>query len=485
MRSIWVLLLTVLVSCVACLGCGQKAAVEEQAPGAPVPSREETAPQEAPPSPEPMSDAPSEQAPAAERYVPTMVAEPEVAVLAEEGAGKLLRVGELLVCVMEGTPSEMGYQHGRLLADHVRSAMTERYMAKTLYGRGYTKEYVYEQSARMEKHFPPEYIEEMKGLVEGLQAAGVQDITYEDIRTGVCVAELQHYSPGEPPGCSNFAVFGRWTTDGRLLHGRNLDWSIKGQAQDDAVVLVWRPKNGIPFMMVGWAGSIGSVSGMNAKGITIGEMTSGTPDSTFDGMPLFVIMRRILEKASTLEEAVAIMQQGPRTTGWNFVIGDAQIPDARALEVDAKTCEVFAPMDPKEGSDTGHMSLPDAVRRTNHPCGGEQLKKVAMGYATRTNIPIPDWEAAKPLVLQWLQSNDSWARYTWLGKQIQAMPGRIDVQQALELLSNGPVFCDATLHSWVFDPKNQTAYVSNAGVDPVETASRRPYYQIDLKEWFQ
>jgi len=61
----------------------------------------------------------------------------------------------------------------------------------------------------------------------------------------------------------------------------------------------------------------------------------------------------------------------------------------------------------------------------------------------------------------------------------------MDVPEALQLLCNGPVLNDATLHSWVFDPKNAAAYVANAGNNPPVTAAKRAYTRIDLREWLR
>lgn len=421
-------------------------------------------------------------APAQEELTtPAIIEKPETKLLDQEGAAKLYQVGEHLVCVMEGSPAEMGFQHGRLLAKSIRQMIKEGYILKALYDRGYTDEYILAQSARMEKHFPPEYIEEMQGIVKGVRAAGIDDVRYEDIRTAVTNAELSHHGPDAPPGCSNFAAWGKWTTDGRLLHGRNLDWNIDRGAQDGAAILVWRPKGGRPFMMVGWTGSIGSVSGMNADGITFGEMTSSSSDETFDGLPLMLMMRRVLEKARTLDEAVQIVRNSAPTTGWNFILGDGKIPDARALERDAAGCEVYAPMDPNEGEQTGHWAMEDAVRRTNHPIGLEKLKKLAARLAQRQGIPIPEIQDAIPL----LKQQNSWHRYDWLGRQIQARPAGMDVPQALQLLANGPVKAGSTLHSWVFDPKNKAAYVAIAGSNPPAPAWSRSYTRIDLAQWFK
>ncbi|HDP36052.1 MAG TPA: hypothetical protein ENN29_13190, partial [Candidatus Hydrogenedentes bacterium] len=199
-----------------------------------------------------------------------IIESPEVTLVDEEGAGKLYRVGEHPVLVMEGTPEEMGYQHGRLLAAHIHNVLTQGYTPKALWDRGYSREYVMAQSERMDKFFPEAIREELRGLVRGLHAAGYTDLAYEDVRIGITQAEILHFPPDGPPACSNFACWGKWTTDGRLLHGRNLDWNIKGDLQDDHAILIWRPKGGIPFMMVGWAGGLGSVSGMSSEGITIG-----------------------------------------------------------------------------------------------------------------------------------------------------------------------------------------------------------------------
>ncbi|MBP8130983.1 MAG: hypothetical protein KA184_15500 [Candidatus Hydrogenedentes bacterium] len=416
-------------------------------------------------------------------YTPQIIDQPESALLDTEGAGQLYRVGEHFVCVMEGTPAEMGFQQGRLLAPRIHHVIKEGYMQKTLWDQGYTREYVMMQSERMEKRFPPEYVEEMQGMVNGLRAAGVDDITYEEVRLGVTQAEILHYEPDAPPGCSNFAVWGKWTTDGRLLHGRNLDWNIGADAQDDAVILVWRPAGGTPFMMIGWAGGIGSVSGMNAKGITIGEMTLPSPNGTFDGLPLFLTMRRVLEKASNVEEAVAIIRDAPHTRGWNYIIGDGAAPDGRAMEVDAKGADVYAPLDPREGPETQHESLEDAVRRTNHPVGKDRLMELALTMGPEHGINVKTWDELT-LLFPLVKSINTFARYDWLGQQIKARPGAIDVPQALELLCNGPVFNDGTLHSWVFDPRAKAAYVANAGNNPPSTATRRPFTRIDFSPWF-
>jgi hypothetical protein len=170
--------------------------------------------------PEPESPAPTPEPLA---YQPVIL-EPEAAeLLDQEGSGKLYQAGELLVCVLEGTHREMGFQHGRLLAGKIQHITKEGYLQRAVFDNGYTLAYAVEQSTRMARHFPPEYLDELHGILDGLTAAGVSGVTYEELLIAACVAELLHHAPNSPPACSNFAVFGQWTPDGRLLHGRNLD----------------------------------------------------------------------------------------------------------------------------------------------------------------------------------------------------------------------------------------------------------------------
>ncbi len=99
-------------------------------------------------------------------------------------------------------------------------------------------------------------------------------------------------------------------------------------------------------------------------------------------------------------------------------------------------------------------------------------------------LPIQTMDQLQAILPLFKQQN-TYARYVWLGKQIEAHPKSIDVNIALQLLSNGPVFQGDTHHSCVFDPKNQTVYVAVAGNNPPLTATRCPYTCIHLDRWFQ
>jgi len=178
------------------------------------------------------------------------------------------------------------------------------------------------------------------------------------------------------------------------------------------------------------------------------------------------------------------MENCKRTTGWNFVVGDGKIPDARALETDAKYCTAFAPMDPKETERTGHWGMEDMVRRTNHPVGMDQLLRLGIAMGEEFGLTVTS-ETDVETLLPLLKSQDSWKRYECLSREIEKQPGNVDVRQAIQLLATPPVYNSDTLHSMVFDPKNSALYVANAGNNPPVTATDRPYTRIDLSTWFK
>ena len=57
----------------------------------------------------------------------------------------------------------------------------------------------------------------------------------------------------------------------------------------------------------------------------------GRGEGDWDGMPMAFLMRDGLEKANSLDEALAIFRDTPRTCEYYYVISDGKIPDARGL----------------------------------------------------------------------------------------------------------------------------------------------------------
>ena len=91
-------------------------------------------------------------------------------------------------------------------------------------------------------------------------------------------------------------------------------------------------------------------------------------------------LKNTLANARSLDEAVALMTAAPFGGGYNFLVADAKIPDARAIEMDAKTVYIGGWDGPAEsnryiykGRDYAYAPKEGLLTRTNHPLSAELI----------------------------------------------------------------------------------------------------------------
>ncbi len=338
--------------------------------------------------------------------------------------GRLLIRNGQRVALLQGTPLEIGYQHGKLLAKEARrTADSVLYVAglyHTLTKRTWFLDVLRGAYTRLEPHVPREYLDEMQGLANG------SGLTPEEVRLANMFPELFH--------CSGFALFGKATAGGKLLHGRVLDYMTELGFQREAVVFIVKKRDAIPFANIGYAGFIGSVSGMNAEQVAFGEM-GGRGEGQWDGTPMAILMRMGLERAKTLADAVALFRDTRRTCEYYYVISDGKGPSAIGVGATPEAIEFVQP-------GAAHPKLP---------------------------TPLDD------AVL--LSAGD---RYQHLVEGVKAKYGRLDVQAALDLMKR-PVAMRSNLHNVLFVPQDLEFHVANArGASP---ACDQPYARHSLREW--
>ena len=208
--------------------------------------------------------------------------------------------------------------------------------------------------AQQKKYVPGRFFEEMKGIADG---AGVDE---KDIIVANFIPELFH--------CCGFALSGKATKDGTLYHGRILDYGCDWKLQEHAVLTVAEPEGKIPFVNVTYAGFIGSVTGMNAEKISIGEM-GGRGLGHWDGMPMAFLVRMVLEEAMTLDEAIAVFHDHPRTCEYYFVVADGKTGKGVGMEASWNAFSVVA-------MGESNPKLPEAVKRRRAALGGRPLQGV-------------------------------------------------------------------------------------------------------------
>jgi hypothetical protein len=343
------------------------------------------------------------------------------------GQGWLETIDGQRVLHVSGSHYEMGYQHGVLLKESIRQNLHNLVQVKgdmTLVELGPLRlkpRQAIETILQVQKRFVPEkYFEELRGLADG---AGVP---LADVQVANFIPEMFH--------CSGFAVMNSATRDGTLYHGRVLDYATDWGLQEHALVLVAQPKDGIPFVNVTYSGFIGSVSGMNARQVSIGEMGGGGLGH-WEGMPMSFLVREVLERAGDLDAAVAIFRDHPRTCQYFYVIADAKTNRAVGMEASWNVFDVIEP-------GQAHPLLPTAIKDAVVLSAGD--------------------------------------RYEQLARRVQDGHGKLTAEAAIRLMDR-PVAMKSNLHNVLFEPKTTRFWVAHAGPDG-QPAAERTYHKFELAE---
>jgi hypothetical protein len=190
-------------------------------------------------------------------------------------------------------------------------------------------------------------------------------------------------------------------------------------------------------LTISWLGdpstALGSVTAMNDQKLAIGEM-GGRGEGHWDGKPMAQLVREVMEKAGTLEEAVELMRRGPRTCEYYYVVSDGK--SRRAVGI-AATPARFETVWPGEK----HELLPEAVQDAVLLSAGDRYKKLV--------------------------------------ERVRGKYGAIDDEAARELMDR-PVCMESNIHSVLFAPETLDFWVANA--DSKSPASHTRYTHYNLGE---
>jgi hypothetical protein len=250
---------------------------------------------------------------------------------------------------LEGSPAEIGFQHGSLLAAEILDCHRAISLGLTHDSRPYE---FYRDAA--EKIFWPhvevEYREEIEGMAEGVRSRGVK-LDLWDLVVMNASLELPYYtnqleknaSKGKTSvvaeRCSAFVATGSYTKDGHIVIGHNC-WSDYLSGGYWNVVFDIHPANGERFIMDGLPGLIqsGDDFGVNSAGLVITETTI-SQFSGFDtnGIPEFVRARKAMQYAKSIDEFAAIMKEG-NNGGYanNWLVADTKTDEIASLELGLK-----------------------------------------------------------------------------------------------------------------------------------------------------
>ena len=253
---------------------------------------------------------------------------------------------------LEGSPTNIGYQHGYLLSTEIDTAI----QSVSYYLDHETKrDWNFYRTCAKNFLWPkldPEYKDEIKGIAEGLQAKGLHYDSL-DITAYNGMMELAFYyvpqlmdkiKPGSgdnkaPGNCSAFIATGSFTKDGKIVIGHN-NWTeyIFGQYWNVIADIV--PEKGNHILMDCMPGFIHSGDDflITANGILITETTI-TQFKGFDStaIPEFARARKAAQYSNSIDDAVKIFttdNNGGYANDW--LIGDTKTNEVAKLELGLK-----------------------------------------------------------------------------------------------------------------------------------------------------
>jgi len=365
--------------------------------------------------------------------------------------GEILEKEGLRILRLEGSPYEMGYQHGKALSKEIRWLHSN---LKHLFAHyeGILGKFAFPifrfASKILEKNIPKEFREEMRGISEGAE------VDYNSVRLMSLTEELgkvfySYLKPFIPFKCSCFVV----KNGEEIIWGRNLDYLFYETLPVLNILFVFFPQKGMPFISVGWPGIIGVPTGMR-RDLSLILLSSSTKSRVFKGVPQEALTRQVIQYSQNLEDGIKEILSLPATVGQNLVLVSKN--DAKVIEVSPTKKAV------RSLNSNGYLAV------TNH----FQIKEME-GEQVPPNPPrkasIPD-----ELLSLFFTLEGSKKRAEKMKMALQN--NHIDIKKAMEILDSvsGP----GTVQSVVCIPQKEEFWVAKRGQPPV-TKGEWIHFQID------
>ncbi|MFH2066121.1 MAG: C45 family autoproteolytic acyltransferase/hydrolase [Pseudomonadota bacterium] len=388
-------------------------------------------------------------------------------------ARKEIRDGNILL-FLKGTPYEMGFQHGWLLKREIAQGVVPIFanpldampeyrdlpgFIKSLMMK-YLEISVY---AVIEKHTPRPYIEELMGIADG---AGMD---YKTIFIANFLSDLKMAKVPEvigkktkmlqiTPECSDFAASGPATETGKLIIGRNTDYTGQGRWMANQTIFYYQPSGQHAYVKVSTAGMLKCNSAMNEAGMVVGGHFMAFSGGTLVGWSFTIFENEIMRKTTSIKEAVDLLKQNPRGGAFGLMVSDGKTGEAVVVEATAE--------------DIGIRKMQEhTIRITNFA----------------TTQPFLE----KDILLKYnIQTRDIVCRYERLGELIRTHYGNITPETAAAFMGDhvdrtvmrerpvGTVVGNIiNVTSVVFQPSDLLFWVAT-GQEP---ACNNPFYGYNLK----
>lgn len=227
---------------------------------------------------------------------------------AKHGRGELRSHGPVPVVTLEGTPAEIGEQVGVLVLKPAEGLLKQAAAMLAAHGLKNLVPLLMKTGNGMTPPFPADHLAELEAAAK--HSGWPRDL----LVLATTVPDLRKLT-----ACSALIVAAEKSKTGGPLLARNLDTTPSLSLHEYAFVAAYRPAGKRAFAAVGYPGSVGCYSGMNAAGLAVAD---GSAKLDVEGVPYTLALRRVLEECGTADEAERLVRSLKRTTMQNLAVCD-------------------------------------------------------------------------------------------------------------------------------------------------------------------
>jgi len=283
--------------------------------------------------------------------------------------------GNINVVWLQGTPYEMGYQHGELLRDEIASLGDTTLGILRFAGRGLAL-----ANVSKGRSFPYA-AEECRGMADAIGDIGMtyeacMVLAYGDVYQDAFGYTLPQVLLWE--GCSQFVATNEASRDGYLYHGSTVDSGTPiDYIMNNPVVFVRQPNDGLPHTFVTYPGVVWPNSGLNVAGITLGLDTAlavSTDELSFSGASNVQLMAQVLQGATTFDEVVDYFSSQPRVRPNIIMTTDGKSKQAGVMEFTGQNFGMRPLQENGVLYATNHFALPEMYDKQAPPNASSLLR---------------------------------------------------------------------------------------------------------------
>jgi hypothetical protein len=289
------------------------------------------------------------------------------AAAASASAGYRFQTGGWTYVHLQGSPAEIGFQHGQLLSAEIEDMVAVLKLENTHSTHRDWKFFREAGRTQLWPHIDTEYQQELEGIARGVQSKGVNLDVWDIVAINGGIELPEYYVPWLnkrekadrklpanaphilPEGrCSAFIATGSYTKGGKIVIAHN-NWSSYAEGARWTVIFDIQPEQGHRILMDGAPGIITSQDdfGVNDAGLLVTETTI-TQFEGWDpnGKPEFVRSRKALQYGASIDDYVRIIEDGNNGGYANdWLIGDRKSGEIAYLELGLKNTPLWRSKD--------------------------------------------------------------------------------------------------------------------------------------------